>query len=142
MNHIKTFEKITDFFDDSDVTDVKKLISHLTKIFSYYGIEYSNYYDNRKYETEFSTSGEALFDISVDTILGKHLSIHIFKNEFFYKYMLQYFKTIKGLKYNFESTTKIVYDIIGNIDDIINQISNDDFDSKYKLITDVNKFNI
>ena len=37
---------------------------------------------------------------------------------------------------------KIRYDIIGNIDNIIEQITNDDFDYNYELYKMTNKFNI
>lgn len=142
MKYIKTFESKYNKYSESDVDDVKKLLSHLTKIFSYYGIDYSNYYENRKHETEFSTSGVSLFDISVDTVLGKHLTIHIFNNESFYMYLLKYFKTIKGLTPDFETTTKIRFDITGNVDNIIKQITNNDYDSKLGLYIATNKFNL
>jgi len=140
MKYLKTFEKKSK--NISNVDDIKKLLSHLIEIFTYYGIDYSNYYENRKYETEFHSSGTTLFEVSVDTVLGSHLSIHIFNGDPFYIFLLFYFKNIKELKIDFESNTKIVFDIIGDVDNIIEQITNDDIDSNFKLHNSVNKFNL
>ena len=137
MKHLKIYEDI------NEVTDIKKILSHLNKFFSFYGINYSNYFENRTYETEYFISDRRLlFDISVDNILGKHLSIRIENNESFYKYILEYFKTIKGLEIYSEYSNRIKFDIIGNINDIIEQITNDDFDSKYEIYKMTSKFNL
>jgi len=136
-------KKTNDNFDNSD-TEVKKLLSHLIKILNIYSYDYSNYYNsNGQHETEFYDLYKFnLYTISVDSILGSHLSIHRNKNTKLYFFIMQYFKSISGLKVSNETKYYITYDIIGDVDDIIKQITIEDFDYKYEIYNDANKFNL
>ena len=140
MKHLKIYET----FDKGKVTtNAKKLISCLMDLFIAYGFDYSNYYDNRKYETEyFYNSDNILFNVGVDAYLGNNLSIIIYKNEDFYRFILQYFKTINGLNLMLEDTGRIIFNIPGTMNNVIKQITYKDFESKYELYKSTNKFNI
>jgi len=134
MRYIKVFE---DFDDNPRLSDLLKLLKHLKYIFQDFGYQLE-FWNNDKYESYFKNKKGRVFDI-----IGDYSSQLIFlkvvmriesPNDTLAKFIPEYFKTIDGLKLyredkDFFTTT---FQIVGDVDDIISQITKDDIEIKLK----------
>ena|ERR1035437_3515996 len=127
MKHIKTFEKV------DKVKDLRKLFNHLVDVFSeYYGYNVNKY--PYGYEVLFyNTVPTFMFSIKVSSMNGRFITISRNETDGICSYVLDYFKTLKGVEIFEDGKWRLILDITDkNIDNIINQISNDDFDIKFQ----------
>jgi len=141
MKYIKKYEDLN-LAHEFDINESKRLLSHLIKIFNEIGYDNSNYYDRGKHESEFFENSHFLFLISVEAKYQKILSITISilgnRNETV-SFIPKYFDSISGLKKLHNSLSDVFdYEIIGDVDDIIDQISTDNFEIKINS----NKYNL
>jgi hypothetical protein len=145
MKYIKKYEQT---FDNPRLQDLKDLLSHLIKVFNELGYDNKNYFDNAKYEIQFSNITK-IKDQHTFNLEGEFSITKIFLaikmrigslNDNLIKFIPKYFKTINGLElYNenpyFYITT---FEIVSNLYNIIEQISIKDIQIKF----DANKYNI
>jgi YHS domain-containing protein len=142
MKYLRMYEDINEI-----ESDLKKLLSHFIKILSSLGYDYNSYLDRREWQTEFYKGKEYSFCIKmkVDIFTKKHdidlklIQSLAYDDEFSVQFA-DYLKTINGIKFFREEknpfkTNKLgntyFYTIKGgNIDNIINQITEKDIELK------------
>ena len=139
MKYLKLYEEIT----NTRLPDLKKLLDHLVEVFTNIGYYHNNFLSD-ELETHFVTkdSGSRIFDLLGDyssAFIIIKIIIRIASNATD-KQIPEYFKTIDGLKLYSEdkdwySTT---FQIVGDVDDIISQITEDSL----KMFLDAKKYNI
>ncbi len=150
MRYIKMYEDINEIEGD-----LKKLLSHFITILSSLEYDFKSFLDHREWQTEFYKDSEYSFCIKmkVDIFTKKHdidLSLvqSLTTDDDFSFQFAEYLKTINGIKFIREEknpfrTNKLgnqyYYTIKGgNIDNIINQITEKDIELK----TMSNKYNL
>jgi len=128
MKYIKTYEKI------DKVKDLRRLFNHLIDVFS----EYYAYNTNR-FQTNYTVlfynlkDSNYMFSIEVSGFSGRSIVINRNEIDGMSSYILEYFKTLQGVKIAVDSKNRVICDIIDkNIDNLIVQISNEDFETKYQ----------
>jgi len=134
MKYIKTFERV------EKTKDLKKLFNHLVDVFSeYYAYQIQKYQNVIKEVLFYNTESKFVFSLKI-SFEDRHLIVSA--NDIttgICSYILHYFDTINGIKRLEKGTHRNYYSIMGkNVDNIINQISKDDFELKHS----VSKFNI
>ena len=135
MKYIKMFENNK----NTRLDELKKLLSHIRQLFCIeFGYIYKQYYTDDKYENIFLNEGDTSFEIT-----GQFSSSLIFFqvvlrsgsiDDNIVKYIPEYFKTINGLYFysnnpKFYTTT---FEVVDNVDNIIPQITIEDFESKMR----------
>ena len=135
MKYLKLYEEIT----NTRLPDLKKLLDHLVEVFTNIGYYHNNFLSD-ELETHFVTkdSGSRIFDLLGDyssAFIIIKIIIRIASNATD-KQIPEYFKTIDGLKLYSEdkdwySTT---FQIVGDVDDIISQITKEDIETKIESI--------
>lgn len=143
MIHIKIYEDFEADFEkrEKEITQIKKLDSYLISFFNELGFDNENYLNSTNYETEFRKNDKYYFTIILKYILERKI---VFKKSLAHKndmvnFIPEYFKSIKGLKFNRHVTSyEVDFLIQDKIDNIINQISKEDFLFKFEA----NKYNI
>jgi len=152
MKHIKTFEYKPSLGSDM-LNDSMKLLNSVTKVFVKLGYGYKEYYfeEGRRHENRFYKNGTYdhlpfHFNISCGYD-SKNIYFYIetiANNDMLVKNLPVYFKTINGLKlYDVKFfTTK--FKVVGNIDNIINQIPKTKkyFEEDFKFRINSNKYNL
>ena len=139
MKYIKTYE---DSFDDNPrLPDLLKLITYLKKVFQGFGYTLDDWYRNiDMYELYFNFKKGRAFDIIGDystTLIFLKVVMRIAStDDILAKFIPEYFKTIDGLKLyredkDFFTTT---FQIVGDVDDIISQITKEDIETKIESI--------
>ena len=127
MKHIKIYEK----YKQPDEVGLKKLLSHITKMLTEFGFGYSFFLDYGDYETEFTDSVEnATFYVRVSPRSNMLTVKKLDRNSDVVDFIPEYFKSIRGLKYINKDHFSYIFNIVGNVDKIISQISKEDFDFK------------
>jgi len=134
MRYIRTFED--SFGKNPRLHDLYKIINYLKILFQDFGYEYNRGYSIN--ELEFKNKKGRVFDINGDystTLIFLSVVMRIEStNDILANFIPEYFKTIDGLKLyrednDFFSTT---FQIVGDVDDIISQITKDDIEMKLK----------
>lgn len=139
MKYLKLYEEIT----NTRLPDLKKLLDHLVEVFTNIGYYHNNFLSD-ELETHFVTkdSGSRIFDL-----LGDYSSAYIIiiitmrsASKAYDEQIQEYFKIIEGLKIYSENKDwyRISFEIVGDVDDIINQITEDSL----KMFLDAKKYNI
>ena len=142
MKYLKRFESTDNY---SYEHELKKLLSHLAKVFSELGFNYNNYYDRGRYETIFDKDSKRAFNIFVDPY-DKALQLTLSVE---YQYIYDYFKTISGLVENGSTPVNIPsmniyvkyiinFNIKGKPSKLIKKFSKEDFEMKMNS----NKYNL
>jgi len=142
MKYIKAYEGVN---PNKRLDELKKLLSHLSDIFIQLGYEHSQNYDEYQYTNHFyRKQRENSFDI-VGEFSNSLIFLAFIKrigslDDDLAQYIPKYFRTIKGLKLYSENTTfnNTTFEVIDNVDDIIEQISMEDIELKM----DREKYNI
>lgn len=138
MRYLKTFETKT-----QDIDDLKRLLSHFDHFFEEIGYDFKGFFDRGNWSSEFYKDNEYMFSLTVNSNF-----ILIFKESLSnagdeeVKFIGEYLKTLNGLKVSSEKSDspfgmifkKIVFDVIGDVDNIIKQITFDDFLLKHDTI--------
>ena len=144
MKYIKTYEN----FDNPRLQDLKDLLSYLKNIFNELGYDHVCYLDRGKYEYQFSDlnkeKDQHCFNLEGEYSTSKiFLSVILRIGSFddnFSKFIPEYFKSIEGLELYSENADwyNTTFEVVGNLNDITEQISVKDIKMKY----DAKKFNI
>lgn len=131
---ITLFENFNPMLDEQ-----KKLLSHITKIFNQMGYDYYGYLDRGTFETDyFKTKNNIVFNIKGDhsvSLIFLTITLRIGSvDDEVAKFVPDYFKTIDGLELYREDKDwfNTTFEIVGNVDDIIKQITVEDFEIKFK----------
>ena len=139
MKYIKLFEH-----KNTRLDELKKILDHISNVFIEFGYINKRYYTDDKYENHFYNEEDRSFDITgefsssliVFDVIMRAKSI----DDIIVEYIPEYFKTIDGLNLYRESpewfTTS--FEVVDNVDDMIPQITKEDFESKMN----VKKYNI
>lgn len=144
MIYIKIYEDFAFDFQkrEKEISQIKNLTSQINDLFIDLGFDNQNYMDFGKYETEFFKNGDYLFAVIISYTLDKRI---IFKKSLaneniMVDFIPEYFKSIKGLQLMLKEGN-YEYDFFikdKNIDNIIKQISKEDFLFKFET----NKYNL
>lgn len=130
MKYIKKFEH--------NIDDLKKLLSHFNSFFEEIGYDHKGYIDRGSWMSEYHKDGEYMFGLTVNqynNLIFQESLANADDEEV--NYIAKYLKTINGLKVQNEADgafIKIVFNVFGNVYDIIDQITMDDFLFKHKTI--------
>ena len=137
MKHLKTFEtKI------QDINDFKRLLSHFNYFFEEIGYDFKGFIDRGNWISEYFKDNEYMFSLTVNSN-----SILIFQESLAnagdeeVHFIGEYLKTLNGLivskendNKSYSAFKKIAFDVIGDVDNIIKQITFDDFLLKHDTI--------
>ena len=143
MKYLKRFESLSDEYKYE--YEIKKLLTHIIKVFVELGFDYNNWYDRGEYETIFKKDSTRAFNITINPY-RKTLKLELSYN---YQYMYDYFKSLSGLVET--SSTPVImrsmnmyvkhiinFDIKWKPSKLIKQISKEDFEMKMNS----NKYNL
>jgi hypothetical protein len=143
MKYLKTYEnKINPRLDE-----LKKLLSHLAEMFKELGYYHLPKYDEYQYANNFFTdistmfghgpnNGQNCFDINGEfsnSLIFLCITMRIASiDDDLVKFIPEYLKTINGLKLYSENPSffNTQFQVVDNVDNIIYQISIDDFKKK------------
>lgn len=132
MKYIKKFE--------DKIDELKELLSHFNSFFEEIGYDYKGYIDRGRWISEYYKDDEYMFALTVnkDNNLIFQESLNNSGDDEI-NYISNYLKTINGLKIQNQTQTnqlfiKIVFYVSGNVYDIMEQITMDDFLFKQKTI--------
>jgi len=155
MKHLKFYEAYNN--DNDALFGLKKILTHITKILEDMGFSSRAYYDSGKFQTEFYLDDDYLFfiemrirwwDTEFEIILTIGKSLFNFRKAEITDFILDYLEKIKGVdskvvssEYNYmsrhdELNKEITFE--GDADDIIKQITLEDFSREYELYKNVN----
>lgn len=144
MRYLKTFETKTQDIDDLKrlINDFKRLLSHFNYFFEEIGYDFKGFIDRGNWISEYFKDNEYMFSLTVNSN-----SILIFQESLAnagdeeVHFIGEYLKTLNGLivskendNKSYSAFKKIVFDVIGDVDDIIKQITFDDFLLKHDTI--------
>ena len=139
MKYIKLFEH-----KNTRLDELTKLLSHIANMFAEFGYINKPYYTNDKYANNFYNEKGRSFDIngefSSSLIVFDVIMRVASANDDLVDYIPEYFKTIDGLKLYRERPEwfTTVFEVVDNVDNIIPQITKEDFESKMNG----NKYNL
>jgi len=156
MKYLKKFE-IFATNPNPRLDDLKKLLSHLVEMFKELGYYHLPKYDEFEYVNNFFSNkiglfshldrghpGHNCFDINGEfsnSLIFLSITERIGStNDDLANFIPEYFKTIKGLKLHSEDNMffQVNFEVVDNVDNIINKISIEDFKQKLQL----KKYNI
>jgi len=137
MKYIKEKESYIGIYNNPKLSELKKLLNHLTNVFHELGFDYCNYINNGEYEVEFN-KGDDLFYI-VLSLRAEGLLLQIKKastfGSNFLHFIPEYFKSVEGLKKleTINSTINSITFKINNVESIIEQVTVEDIEKRYKI---------
>lgn len=143
MKYLKKFESK----DIKSITDLKKLIEHISKLFTELDLhcvlnylEYLNikeytlsiFSKNKDIDFENNWIFKKIFSIDVNTTHdGCIILNNLVDYDTLYDFVKIYFNTIDGLEMMADFSAYVKFYIVGDVNDIIKRITKDDFQMKY-----------
>lgn len=156
MKHLKLYES----FYDNKIQDLKKFISHIIKVFSEYGLDYQSYYEKKDcYTTEFYLEEDHNYLFAIEFFLMMKFEIMFtVKNSLymmhqqseFLNFLPEYFDKIEGVEeYSNDivgvfdgKQSEYMFTVKGNVDDVISQITLDNFKEEFEIYKNSKKYNV
>jgi len=144
MKHLKIYEEYEPTEHDNKISNMKRLLSHLTKMINELGFDYTNYFDKQKWQVEFNVDNKYIFYISVEHNYFSGNIVFKIKTppnvNHVVDFIPDYFENINGINNMiFDGSYTYEYEIkYEDVDNVINQITINDF--KFKL--NANKYNL